>query len=260
MMMYDFEPITVSRRSTVEERQIALNQMYRQVLERIPLESERDSLAKLEKDFLKDKIGVRRFLKELGCSDLYLKFFYYSSSNVKFLETCFKHFLGRAIISHEELRHYDRILAHMGVCDLIRAIMDSEEYRKAFGCFTVPHPRQLNRYTSPRAYLESQLVNEEHVGQRGWTMPALYWHQLGYTCIDGVCHHPEAHEDLEPPKPSMVNESSPPGSDAPLDVASAKVPVDELLIQLRTASPAKAREMISSLTPQQRQIIRKAIN
>ncbi|MEO1148744.1 MAG: phycobilisome rod-core linker polypeptide [Cyanobacteria bacterium J06638_22] len=258
--MYNFGPITVSRRSTAEERQIALNQMYRQVLERIPLESERDSLAKLEKDFLKDKIGVRRFLKELGCSDLYLKFFYYSSSNVKFLETCFKHFLGRAIISHEELRHYDRILTQMGVRDMIRAIMDSEEYRKSFGCFTVPYPRQLNRYTSPRAYLESQLVNEEHVGQRGWTMPALYWHQLGYTCVDGVCHHPEAHEDLEPPRPSVVNESPTPGSDAPLDAPTPEASVDELITLLRTASPAKAREMVAGLTPQQRQIIRKAIH
>ncbi|MEO1208545.1 MAG: phycobilisome rod-core linker polypeptide [Cyanobacteria bacterium J06638_20] len=258
--MHDFEPITVSRRSTVEERQIALNQIYRQVLERIPLESERDSLAKLEKDFLKDKIGVRRFVKALGCSELYLRFFYYSSSNVKFLETCFKHFLGRGIISHEELRHYDRILTQMGVHNMIRAIMDSEEYRKAFGCFTVPHPRQLNRYASPRAYLESQLVNEEHVGQRGWTMPALYWQQLGYTCVDGVCHHPEAHEDLEPPKPIGVNEPPTPGSDALLDASITEASVDELLILLRTASPAKAREMVAGLTPQQRQIIRKAIH
>lgn len=254
--MNDFAPVTVSRHSTVEERQMALNRIYRQVLERIPLEFERASLKQLEKDFLKDKIGVRRFLKELGCSDLYLDAFYFTSSNVKFLETCFKHFMGRAIGNHEEMRHYDRILTQMGVRDMIRAIMDSEEYRKAFGCFTVPYPRKLNYYESPRVYLETQMLNEEHVGQRGWAMPTLYWHQLGYTCVNGVCHHPEAHEDLEPPKPSVASADVAPSAEVP----ASEMPVDELLALLRTASPAKAREMVAGLTPQQRQVLREAIH
>ena len=254
--MHDFEPVTVSRRSTVEERQLALKHIYRQVLERIPFESERDSLAPLEKDFLKDKIGVRRFLKELGCSDLYLNSFYYPSSNVKFLETCFKHFLGRAISNHEEMRHYDRILTRMGVRDMIRAIMDSEEYRKAFGCFTVPYPRTLNCYESPRVYLESQMINEEHVGQRGWSMPTLYWHQMGYTCINGVCHHPEAYEDLNSPQPHTANTSRVHNNAVP----ASDIPVDELLALIRTASPARARELVANLTPQQRRAIRAAIH
>ena len=49
-----------------------------------------------KKDFLKDKIGVKRFLKALGHSEVYLNEFYYNSSNLKFLELCFKHFMGRA--------------------------------------------------------------------------------------------------------------------------------------------------------------------
>jgi hypothetical protein len=248
--MINATPTTVSPRATQEERQLALTQIYYQVLERQPYEFERKKLAKLEKDFLRDKIGVRRFLKEFGCSDIYLESFYSPSSNVKFLEVCFKHFLGRAIASHEEMRHYDRILTTLGVAKAIHAMLDSEEYRKNFGCFTVPYQRQPERYESPKAYLESRLLNEEHIGQRGRTMPTLYWHELGYTCENGTCHHPEAHEVLDP----MVAASDP----AP-DVAP-ELSVDELLSVLRTASPTQARDMVASLSPQQRHVLRQAIH
>lgn len=253
--MNDFVPVTVSRHSTKEERQVALNQIYRQVLERMPYEFERASLSRLEKDFLKDKIGVRRFLKEFGCSELYLNSFYYPASNVKFIETCFKHFLGRAIMSHEEMRHYNRILTQMGIKPMINALLDSEEYRKSFGCFTVPHPRRQTCYESPRAFLESRLVNEEHIGQRGWSMPTLYWHQLGYTCENGVCHHPEAHEDLSPLPATTAPATA--SSETP---ESTERSVDELLALLRTASPSEAREMVAALSPQQRRVLREAIH
>jgi len=47
------------------------------VLGRQPYDFEREILAKAEKDFLKDKIGVRRFIKELGHSEVYHKAFYH---------------------------------------------------------------------------------------------------------------------------------------------------------------------------------------
>ncbi|MBC6479258.1 MAG: phycobilisome rod-core linker polypeptide [Hormoscilla sp. GM7CHS1pb] len=70
-------PFTANRRSSLEERQLALHQNYRQVLGRQPYDFEREILAKAEKDFLKDKIGVRRFIKELGHSEVYHKAFYH---------------------------------------------------------------------------------------------------------------------------------------------------------------------------------------
>jgi len=130
----------VSRHSSLEERQAALYQIYAQVLERQPYASERRQLAKPEKDFLKDKIGVKRFLKALGHSEVYLNEFYYNSSNLKFLELCFKHFMGRAPKNHTEMIEYSNTLMRDGVYELITKMIDSEEYRKHFGCFTVPHP------------------------------------------------------------------------------------------------------------------------
>jgi hypothetical protein len=191
-----YEPITLKHQSSLEERQIALRQIYQQVLERQPYEDERSCLAKAEKDFLAKKIGVKRFLTELALSKLYLDSFYYQTSNVKFLESCFKHFLGRAPLDHQEIGLYCDILIQKGLATMVSTLLDSEEYRKAFGCFTVPYPQKHSTYASPKAYLESELLNQEHIGQWGYSLPILYWRQLGLICAAGVCRHPEADEDL----------------------------------------------------------------
>ncbi|HEY9629725.1 MAG TPA: phycobilisome rod-core linker polypeptide [Coleofasciculaceae cyanobacterium] len=195
--MNDFEPVTVGRFSSLEERQFALRQIYQQALERQPYEFERDMLARAEQDFLKNKIGVRRFLRELGRSDVYLDAFYHKFSNMKFLELCFKHFMGRAILDSREMQVYGNILLKKGVYQLIAAILDSEEYGNVFGCFTVPYSRRQVRYDSPNSFLENHLLNQEHSGQRSWSLPTPYWRQLGLVCQAGVCRHPEVNEVLE---------------------------------------------------------------
>jgi phycoerythrin-associated linker protein len=240
--MNSFTPVTVNRSSSMEEREFALAQIYRQVLGRQPYVYEHRALVKAEKDFLKDKIGVRRFLKELGHSEVYLNAFYHHSSNLKFLDWCFKHFMGRAPINQEEIRLYCNILMNQGVATLITTILDSEEYRKAYGCFTVPYPREHKCYDSPKAYWESKVLNGEHFGQRGWVVPTLYWHQLGLNCDAGVCSHPEANEVLEPP----VSEE-------------AEIMGEQLLELLKAFEVNEARKVVASLSPQQRAALRKAI-
>lgn len=190
--------LTVSRTSSLEERQEALVAIYYQVLERQPYQYEHKVLKKAEHQFLHDKIGVRRFLKELGHSSVYLDSFYHRYSNVKFLEICLKHFLGRAPKDQVEIQRYSQILTTRGVDQLITSILDSEEYRKVFGCFTIPYARSLKYYDSPKSYLETQWLNAEHIGQRGTSIPTRYWHDLGLVCEAGVCH-PEAGEILHPP-------------------------------------------------------------
>jgi hypothetical protein len=189
-------PATVSRKSSREERESALRQIYQQVLERQPYAIERKTLEKLEKDFLNDKIGVRRFIKELAHSEVYLNAFYYNFSNMKFLELCFKHFLGRAPLDQSEIRTYCNIMMTEGVARMITTMLDSEEYRKVFGCFTVPYPQQQPLHHTPRAYIESNLLNREHIGQRGRSIPTIYWSQLKLNCEGGTCH-PEANEPIE---------------------------------------------------------------
>lgn len=228
----------VSRRSTLEERQAALYQIYNQVLERQPYAAERRLLAQAEKDFLRDKIGVKRFLKALGHSEVYLNEFYARSSNLKFLELCFKHFMGRAPRNHDEMREYSDILMRAGVNELITKMIDSEEYRKHFGCFTVPHPYSNKTYESPKAYLENDvLINELH-GRRGTIIPTMLWHELGLECDGGECR-------VQPENLSF-------GEGADVDRV-------ELLQVLRRIHPEDLEEIASALPVQQRETLSRAL-
>lgn len=189
---FSTKEITVSRQSPGEERQAALYQIYAQVLERQPYGFERKKLAKVETEFLRNKIGVKRFLRELGHSDVYLNEFYYNSSNPKFIELCFKHFMGRAPGDAEEMRYYCDILMRHGVKAMITALLDSEEYIKHFGCFTVPHAWAEDSYPSPRAFLETEVLLHELHGRRGWIVPTMTWHDLQLNCDGGNCRLPSA--------------------------------------------------------------------
>lgn len=237
--MDGFKPVTVSRRSSREERENALVRLYYQVLERMPYAYERKALAKAERDFLSDKIGVRRFLKELGHSKVYLDSFYYNSTNLKFIELCFKHFMGRAPLHQEEVRQYSDILMKQGVHQVITALLDSEEYRKVFGCFTVPYAREMKYYESPKAYLESDILNHEHIAQRGRTLPTLYWHQLGLNCEGGVCM------DIEGENPALYNYH--PELSTPVPAHNEAVLQQELLELLHGMDAAQAQRFVAAL-------------
>jgi hypothetical protein len=199
---------TVSRESAREERQNALYQIYTQVLERQPYAYERKMLGQAEKDFLKNKIGVKRFLRILGHSEVYLNEFYYNSSNQKFIELCFKHFMGRAPKDQEEMHTYCDILMREGVKELITALLDSEEYRKHFGCFTVPHAWSEEIYPSPKTYWETEVLLHELHGRRGAILPTMLWHDLHMDCDMGSCdvnsktQQPEVHQAPVGPTPS----------------------------------------------------------
>lgn len=198
--MDTFETVTLDRHSSLEERKEALYQIYRQVLERQPYDHEQQILASAEQQFLKNKIGVRRFIKILGQSEVYLEQFFYSSSNVKFLELCFKHFMGRSPHDYAEMQHYSTILSGQGVPALITQMLDSEEYRKHFGCFTIPHPVTQAVYDCPKDYLETHLLNQEFHGQRGHAVPTMVWRALGLDCNGGTCTRvpdPDAFEFLD---------------------------------------------------------------
>ncbi|MDX2256913.1 MAG: phycobilisome rod-core linker polypeptide [Pseudanabaenaceae cyanobacterium bins.39] len=184
-------PVTIDRHSNEEDRQAALRQIYIQVLERQPYEHERKEIAKLEKDFLKGKLGVRHFIGELVMSKVYLNSFYHDCSNMKFVEWSFKHLLGRALCDKEEVAKYMNLLMMEGISVFFHEILGSEEYRKAFGCFTVPYARNVKFYDSPRNYLQTELMQHEHVGQRGKVIPTMYWQQLGMDCETGTCVIPE---------------------------------------------------------------------
>ncbi|HSM82983.1 MAG TPA: phycobilisome rod-core linker polypeptide [Nodosilinea sp.] len=219
---FSIREITVSRQSPGEERQAALYQMYAQVLERQPYGFERKQLAKFEIEFLRNKIGVKRFLRELGHSEVYLNAFYYNSSNPKFIELCFKHFIGRAPMDQAEMRHYCDILMRQGVKVMITALLDSEDYIKHFGCFTVPHAWAEENYPSPRTFWETEVLLHELHGRRGWMVPTMIWHDLHLDCDGGSCSLPGGGEGAIAPPPA----STPSGVEALHQVLSTMGPQD----------------------------------
>jgi phycoerythrin-associated linker protein len=244
--MDTYTPITIDRKSTEVERQTALHQIYAQVLERQPYTYERKEIAKIEKDFLKGKLGVRHFIGELVVSSVYLNSFYQDCSNLKFVEWSFKHLLGRALQGKEEIAKYMDLLMMKGVSVFFHEILGSEEYRKAFGCFTIPYARDVKFYASPRNYLQTDLLQHEHVGQRGKVIPTIYWQQLGMDCETGTCVMP----DVETNKASPASEKS--KVKEPISTV-LNTEIEELLQMLQNSD---AKQVLQNMNENQRSLLR----
>jgi len=191
------QPVTTRHDASPEEREFVLKQIYQQVLERQLYESERKQLADLEKDFMKGKIGIRHFLKSLAVRPIYLELFYEKSSNVKFIENACKHFLGRAPKNNEEIHQWDDILLRHGVGAMVSELVDSEEYRKSFGYFTIPYWHE-HRFESASEYIENEQLGHEHAGQRGWAIPTHYQHELHIDFDGGTCVQEEDKLTVKP--------------------------------------------------------------
>ncbi len=241
-------PIIIDRKSTEIDRQTALRQIYAQVLERQPYEYERKEIIKLEKDFLKGKLGVRHFIGELVMSSVYLNSFYRGCSNLKFVEWSFKHLLGRAIQGHEEIAKYMDLLMMKGVSVFFHEILGSEEYRKAFGCFTIPYARDVQFYDSPRNYLQTTLLQHEHVGQRGKIIPTIYWQQLGMDCETGTCVMSDDNFNQYKTDPVPVQTKA---KEPISNVLNAEI--EELLQMLQNSD---AKQVLQSMNENQRSLLR----
>lgn len=236
--------VTVDRNSTETARQTALQQIYTQVLERQPYDSERKAIAKIEKEFLKGKLGVRHFIGELVNSSVYLNCFYHDCSNLKFVEWSFKHILGRALRDNEEIAKYMNLLMMEGVGAFFHELLGSEEYRRAFGSFTIPYARDVKFYDSPRNYLQTNLLQQEHVGQRGKIVPTIYWQKLGLDCETGTCVMPDANAEKHIPEPTKTQE--------PVS-RSLNAEIEELLQMLQNSD---ARQVLQSMNEKQRSLLR----
>ncbi len=81
---------------------------------------------------------MREFVRALGQSYAYRSRFFENCSNMRFVELNFKHFLGRAPYSQEEVSAQIQILTTQGYNAAINAIIDSPEYDRLFGRSRIP--------------------------------------------------------------------------------------------------------------------------
>ncbi|NEQ44055.1 MAG: hypothetical protein F6K00_11065 [Leptolyngbya sp. SIOISBB] len=125
---------------TPENLDLIINAAYKQVFGNAHfMESER--LVKAESQLRNGELRVSEFIRQLAKSERYQTLFWDKFPNITVIELNFKHLLGRAPVSYEEISEHIQIIAAGGFDAEIDAYIDSDEYFNAFGYDTVPYLR-----------------------------------------------------------------------------------------------------------------------
>ncbi len=127
------------------EKQSVVKAAYRQVFERDITRAYSLSLSDLESKVKNGEISMKEFIRRLCKSPLYRKNFFEPFINSRALELAFRHILGRAPSSREEVQAYFSIVSNGGLPALVDALVDSKEYADYFGEETVPYLRGLGQ-------------------------------------------------------------------------------------------------------------------
>mgnify|MGYP005845919417 CR=1 FL=1 len=118
---------------------------YRQVFERDIIRAYSLGVSDLESKVKNGEISMKEFIRRLCKSPLYRKNFFEPYINSRALELAFRHILGRAPSSREEVQKYFAIVSTGGLAALVDALVDSKEYADYFGEETVPYLRGLGQ-------------------------------------------------------------------------------------------------------------------
>ena len=114
--------------------------VYRQVLgNAYVMESER--LAVPESQFKRGELTVRDFVRAVAKSGMYRARFFESCPRYRYIELAFRHLLGRAPNSYDEMKAHSAVLDTKGFEADIDSFIDSDEYQNVFGQDFVPYIR-----------------------------------------------------------------------------------------------------------------------
>jgi len=127
------------------EKQDVVKAAYRQVFERDITRAYSLNISDLESKVKNGEISMKEFIRRLCKSPLYRRNFYEPYINSRALELAFRHILGRAPSSREEVQKYFAIVSQGGLPALVDALVDSNEYADYFGEETVPYLRGLGQ-------------------------------------------------------------------------------------------------------------------
>lgn len=117
-----------------------INAAYRQVMgNAYVMDSERQLVP--ESQFKLGEISVREFIRRIAKSELYQSRFFDACSRYRYIELAFRHLLGRAPASFQEMRVHAERLDTLGYEADIDSFLDSDEYQSTFGEYTVPYQR-----------------------------------------------------------------------------------------------------------------------
>lgn len=154
----DSEPVEFFYSSSQTEIETVINAVYKQTLGNIYImESERLTVA--ESQFKLGKMSVREFVRHVAKSELYRSRFFDTCPRYRFIELNFKHLLGRAPESQEEISEHSQILDKEGYDAEIDSYLDSNEYVENFGENIVPYYRGYKSQTGKK------IINFPHLFQ-----------------------------------------------------------------------------------------------
>lgn len=139
---FEVDPLELRPNTTEGELEQIIRAVYKQVLGNQYL-MEGDRLSSAESMLRNGDLTVREFVRNVAQSSLYQKLFFESSSQYRFIELNFKHLLGRAPESQEEISEHVQTYNEEGYEIEINSYIDSEEYIESFGDNTVPYPRTI---------------------------------------------------------------------------------------------------------------------
>ncbi len=122
------------------DAEVVINAVYRQVLgNAYVMESERAAVP--ESQFKRGELSVREFVRAVAKSDMYRSRFLEKAPHYRVTELNFRHLLGRAPSSFEEMKAHSAVIDAEGFEADIDSYLDSDEYQNTFGENIVPYLR-----------------------------------------------------------------------------------------------------------------------
>ncbi|MEM8604720.1 MAG: phycobilisome rod-core linker polypeptide, partial [Cyanobacteria bacterium P01_H01_bin.121] len=143
---FDAPPTELYSGFSTEDIDVVIRAVYRQVLGNAHvMESER--LVVAESQLKRGELSVREFVRQLAQSDLYRSRFFDTCYRYRAIELNFKHLLGRAPHSFEEMKYHSTVLDTAGFAADIDSYLDGDEYQEVFGENVVPYYRGYKTQT-----------------------------------------------------------------------------------------------------------------
>ena len=135
-------PVQLWPSDSLEAVETVIRAVYKQILGNAHvMESERSAVTEAESQLQNHGITVREFIRQVAKSELYRARFFEPCSRNRFIELNFKHLLGRAPNSYNDIADHSYRLESEGFEAEIDSYLDSDEYHQAFGENTVPYYR-----------------------------------------------------------------------------------------------------------------------
>lgn len=136
----DLRPIEMRSDRTEADVKAVIRAVYRQVLGNAYL-LEGEGLVSAESLLHQGQLSVREFVRAIAQSELYKEKFFYSNSQIRFIELNYKHLLGRAPTDESEIAYHVDLYNSQGYEAEINSYIDSWEYQQSFGDSVVPYYR-----------------------------------------------------------------------------------------------------------------------